>query len=358
MRKFSNPILATTDLEEILHFAKSDYLQLKNKRIFISGGTGFIGKWFIQALMQAHYHFNLNLQIMILTRSVADAISKNPWLNQDYIKFIEGDTRSFEFPELPFDVIIHGAVAASAKLNSDNPEEMVRTCTEGTYHILKFADQCGAKQVLLLSSGAVYGKQFSEITHIDETSLTGPDILNPGNAYHEGKRMSELLGAIWAKRSGYEFKVARCFAFVGPYLPLDTHFAVGNFIADCLKNRTIEIKGDGSSYRSLLYGTDLVICLMRILINGKSCRAYNVGSDYNINIRTMAQYVDKIAEEFFPQRRDLKDRVIIYGKSNPESPIERYVPSISRIKNELNISITINLEEALRRTFRWYINEA
>jgi len=354
----THKVLASQDLEEILKFAKSDFLQLKNKRIFITGGTGFIGKWLTQSLIKAQEQFQLNLHLTLLTRSTQNALSLNPWLNQNYIHFLEGDTRSFAFPEKTFfDIIIHGAVAASAKLNAESPEEMVRTCTEGTYHTLKWADHCGAKQFLLLSSGAVYGKQFTEISHIEETSLTGPDILNPASAYHEGKRMSELLGAIWAKQKGTEFKVARCFAFVGPYLPLDTHFAVGNFIADGLKNKTIEIKGDGSSCRSLLYGTDLVIWLMRILIQGQSCRAYNVGSDENINIKAMAQFVDKAAEEFFPQRQELKDRVVVYGKPNPNIPVERYVPAISRIKEELNITMTVTLEDALRRTFQWYINE-
>jgi len=350
--------LPSRELGEILNHAKSEFLELKKKKIFITGGTGFIGKWLTQSLIAAHERFELDLELVLLTRSVPASLVTSPWLRQNYIRFIEGDVRSFQFPEDKFDVVIHGAVAASAKLNAENPEEMLRTCTEGTFHTLKFAEKCATKKVLMLSSGAVYGKQPADITHINEAMPFGPDILNPSYAYHEGKRTSELMGAIWSKKTGGEFKVARCFAFVGPYLPLDTHFAVGNFILDCLSHRTVQIKGDGTNYRSLMYGTDLIVWLLKILVQGESCRAYNVGSDYDLSIKEMAILIDRIGAEFFPTRAGLQERLLVHGKPVPGAPIERYVPSVERVHRELGVKAAVNLEEALRRTFKWYGNEA
>jgi dTDP-glucose 4,6-dehydratase len=350
--------LSRQDLSEILQQSKIDLFHLKSKKIFVTGGTGFIGKWLTQALIEANKIFELELEMVLLTRSADSAKQMSPWLQQKFIRFVEGDVKNFVFPDEKFDVIIHGAVAASAKLNAENPEEMVRTCTEGMFHTLKFAELCEAKTFLLLSSGAVYGKQPAEITHVNETANFGPDILNPGCAYHEGKRMSELLGAIWSKRSGADFKIARCFAFVGPYLPLDTHFAVGNFILDCLNGKSIEIKGDGTNFRSILYGTDMIVWLLKILINGKSCRAYNVGSERDISIKEMAELVDRASIEFYPERVKNNNRVIIYGKLVPGSAVERYVPSVDRIKAELGVTVGVELEDGLRRTFAWYRNEA
>lgn len=200
--------------------------------------------------------------------------------------------------------------------------------------------------MLHTSSGAVYGKQPAGITHMPEDAEYSPDIYNHNAAYGEGKRVAEMLGAFYYRQYGIESKIARCFAFVGPYLPLDTHFAIGNFIKDALRKVPIRVNGDGTPYRSYLYASDLAIWLWTILFQGTPCRPYNIGSDQEVSIAALADKVTRISRSGM--------EVQIAEKADKEKPAQRYVPSIERVRTELNLEVTVSLDDAIRKTIDFY----
>jgi dTDP-glucose 4,6-dehydratase len=256
-----------------------------------------------------------------------------------------GDVRNFEFPSGEFSHIIHAATDASAKLNEENPLLMLDTIITGTRHTLDFAVQCKAEKFLLTSSGAVYGKQPSDMTHIQEDYQGAPDPSDPKSAYGVGKRTAEHLCALYTKQYGLHTTIARCFAFVGPYLPLDAHFAIGNFIRDAMNGGPIIIKGDGTPYRSYLYTADLTIWLWTILLRGTVCCPYNVGSDDDKSIEQIASLV---AEQFKP-----RIEVKVTERPAPGGKPERYVPNIDRAKTELKVKLTTPLAAAIQKTIQW-----
>lgn len=223
---------------------------------------------------------------------------------------------------------------------------MFDTIVEGTRRTLEFARHCGTKKFLLISSGAVYGKQPPEITHISEDFCGAPDTMNSRSDYGEGKRAAELLCSFYAKQFGIETKIARCFAFVGPYLPLDAHFAIGNFIRDGLTDAPIRIKGDGTPYRSYLYASDMIVWLWTILLKGRSCFPYNVGSDIGITIFDVASLV---ADQF-----ELKPRIEIAADLITSPSAERYVPSTQRARQDLGLRLIVRLPKAVRQTIHWF----
>lgn len=345
-----NPLLED-DLKSIWETLADIKDEIKGKTFFITGGTGFFGKWFLETFAYANHKLDLNCKVIVLSRNPEKYLNEFVYIkNNSIFKFIKGDVRDFVFPRESIDYIIHAATEASAKLNNEDPLLMMDTIIEGTKRTLELAKEKKVKSFLFISSGAVYGKQPPEITHVPEDYLGAPNCQDPNSAYGEGKRVGELLCAIYFKQFGVPVKIARCFAFVGPYLPLDTHFAIGNFINDGIKGVSIIIKGDGTPYRSYLYAADLVIWLLTILLKGNNNLPYNVGSDYSIPIKTVANIV---AKEFDPPRVvEILHKDIVTNTS-----VSRYVPSIKIAANELDLKSNIKIEDAVKRTINFYLKQ-
>lgn len=337
------------DLNHILADTKGLWEELRGKSIFISGGTGFIGCWLLESFAWANDNLKLRASALVLTRNYDAFHKKAPHLaSHPAIKFHIGDVRDFDFPIGKFSHVIHAATSVRAKLNKEDPLLMLDTIIEGTRHALDFAIHCGAKKFLLTSSGAVYGKQPSEITHIPEDYCGAPEPTDTDSAYGKGKRESETLCTLYAKKLGIETKIARCFAFVGPYLPLDIHYAIGNFIRDGLNGGPIVVKGDGTPYRSYLYAADLAIWLWTILFKGESCCAYNVGSEEEV---TIAQLANIVAQSF-----PTSPAVSIAGKPSSSLPVERYVPSTRLARERCGLRQNIPLKKAISLTIQHHLN--
>ena len=339
--------LPSEDLDFILAKTRELWEEARGKSFFITGGTGFFGMWLLESFAHINDELGLGMSATVLTRDPDRFSAKAPHLAaRSDLHFIAGDIRDFSFPEGDFDYLIHAATEASAKLNNEAPQEMLDTIVEGTRHVLAFASRSGVKKLLLASSGAVYGRQPAELTHIPEEYSGAPDPLLPGSAYGEGKRVSEHLCAVHVLRHAYELKVARCFAFVGPHLHLDTHFAIGNFIRDAMNGEPILIGGDGAPMRSYLYAADLAIWLWTLLFRAPSARAYNVGSAAGLSIADLAHQVSEVVGG--------ESTVTILQKPTPGKPPERYVPSIRRAEEELGLHVWTSLDEAIEKTERWY----
>lgn len=340
--------VSTSDLAHATTLVGPHWAGLLHKKLFITGGTGFVGKWLLETLVHANRVMGLQCEATVLSRDPEHFRSSCPHLaHAPGISLLQGDVRNFAFPDMPFDMVVHGAADIAV---SGTPLDVLDTCVAGTRHVLDFAARSGATDFLLLSSGAVYGHQPRDLAALPETWGGAPDPLAPGAAYGIGKRTAECLAVQAGQAQDIRVKIARCFAFVGPYLPMDKHFAIGNFIRDALRGQAITILGDGTPLRSYLYAADLAAWLWTILLQGKDGEAYNVGGDEVVSIAELAHAVNTALHT--------GGSIVCKMAPTPNRAPERYLPDLAKTRTELGMQPRINLQGAIQRTAQWLRMEA
>jgi len=338
--------LPTQDLDFVVGSVGAGWLHLKNKKILLTGGTGFIGKWMLATFLHANRQLDLSANIVVLSRNPEAFLRDFPGLcNYQEVHWLKGDVRTLSRDFISdCSYAIHAATDVVA---SSTYHEILDTCIEGTRRVIDVLEQNSSiKRLLLLSSGAVYGRIPPELQKVTEDWSGAPDALVPNSAYGEGKRVSELLCSMAAAmQSNLQVSIARCFAFVGPHLPFDKHFAIGNFIGSALRNEDIHIQGDGTPLRSYLYAADLSRWLWTMLFDAPSQRAYNIGGAESLSIADLARRVNRVLGGLGEVR---------IAKPAPIGVAPQvYVPSIDRIAAELGLEPNFSLEEAIQRTASW-----
>ncbi len=319
----------------------SQQLKNENRNLLLTGGTGFFGKALLRYWMNLLPNERPKM-VTVLSRDPIRFLSDYPeFQNLEWLKFIQGDVCIAE--SLPnsasFTDILHAA-ADSTHGGELKLVDRFDQIVSGTRNMLNYAVRCGTNKFLLTSSGGVYGRQPPEVPRFKEDYCGMPDPLNCGNTYSVAKRTAEHLCALFAQSHKVDVVIARCFAFVGPDLPLDVHFAIGNFIRDTLERDEITVSGDGTAIRTYLDQYDLALWLDNLIVKGRSGHAYNVGSDKEISIAELAKLV-----------RDLlspNKQVRILGKAEANNFVRsRYVPDIEKVRNELGLEVVTSLEQSI-----------
>lgn len=318
--------------------------------VLITGGTGFVGKSLLEAAREMLGTGRLG-KVTVLSRKPEEFLRRyseyrgQGWLNVQY-----GDVLKYE--TLPtktgFSHILHAASEATGITGMSNID-IYQQIVDGTKNMLTFAVKQEGARFLLTSSGAVYGKvENGAKDGYDENTLGGLDICDVKSAYGLGKRNAEFLCTLYREEYGLNTVVARCFAFVGPYLPLTAHYAIGNFIHDALYGENIRVFSDGLAVRSYLDQSDMAEWLWVLLEDGRCGETYNVGSEYEIRIKDLALLVRDILS---PGKE-----VIVEGCINGGGERSRYVPAVKKIRLLHGLRQRISIGESIRRTGSYHMN--
>jgi nucleoside-diphosphate-sugar epimerase len=337
--------LPTQDLRDVLEHTEGLWEDFRAGHLFVTGGTAFFGRWMLESFLKANDELGLGAEATVLTRDPARFAAGAPHVAaHPAVTLHAGDVKSFDFPTSDCSHVLHMATEAGPGMSQSDSFE---TATTGTERVLAFAALRGSRKLLLTSSGAVYGKQPPDCERLAEEHGGTPRPEDANAGYSFGKRAAEALCLAAAAESDLEAKIARCFAFVGPLLPLDQDYAIGNFFGDALSGDHVQVKGDGTARRSYLYASDLAIWLWTILVRGASGRPYNVGSEEDLSIAELAEMVANAVRPGLPVRIAL----VATGAAPA-----RYIPSTARARTELGLQARVMLDEALRRTAQWHLD--
>lgn len=337
------------DLEAVLACAENDLRTLSGKHILLTGCTGFMGKWIVESLIYANKKLHSAIHLHLLTRDKSRFLrNMNSALDTEYLHFLECDIANLTPDLLPAcDYIIHGS-----NLNNDGSSSWawrhMNSAITGLQNILAVADFFKSNRGVFLSSGASHAAVHNAATtlQIKEPVDFSKKELSEGNVYGLTKHFLEVMLAAWFSEGKTTFPIARCFTFLGAHMPLAGTQAAGNFFNDALHGRAISIKGDGRAVRSYMYGVDMVVALLAILVRGQASRIYNVGSEKPVTIGEMAHTIAQFANV----PTSILNNAVVAGNAP-----SYYVPKVRSLEEQLGVNPVFSLDEALESTWHWLL---
>ncbi len=333
------------DCEDAASWSLDMLEELKNKKIFIAGGTGFLGTWVAEFITYLNDNHQFNVSLTILARNIDSFKNDKKHLTERKdIEFISKDIRNLN--ELSNDVsfIIHAASSPDNRIHVSNPIDTISIITKGTDNLIDSAFKLpDLKKILYVSSGQIYGRSIPSNKLISESDFGPMDCNKVNSIYSEAKRLAEATCCAYVSQYKLPIVIARPFSFIGPYQSLSKPWAINNFINEALNKKNIRIIGNGEPIRSYMYPADMVVWILKILASGKRNTSYNVGSPYGISLKNVAEKI----VQFTDSKVDIDIKY-----NNDDSSL--YVPDISLCQNDLGLKINYDVEETIRRAISWF----
>ena len=336
------------DLKNLFTAIKPSELDhLKGSTVCISGGTGFVGTWLSNIIHYLNENYEFQTKVFIIDRDIEKVQKTSPHLlNSKFFEFKRTDTRYLV--ELPREVnyIIHAAGSPDTREHISYPIEVMSTIANGTEVILRASERLSDLRMFLnLSSSLVYGS-FSDTTKkTKENDFYKPS--SAANFYSEAKRYSEVITDAFRQQLRLPVVTMRPFGFMGPFQSLLGPWAVNNFINDAIQGHSIKILGDGSTVRSLLYGSDAAFWILKTLLNAESGSKFNLGSPEEVSLKDLAHKVQA--------KLNLNKEIMFYAGSASVGKTSFMVPDTEIVQSKFNLKITVPLDVAVERTIQWYL---
>ena len=334
------------DLEEIVRRSANLTSELRESKIVITGSTGFVGTWLTSSLITLDKTHNLGMEFFLPVRNKDHAKNRILNFSDSRVNFIEIDyLTDSNLPKIEASHIVFASTPSQPSTGGDEDLLVEKVSKNSFNSLVEVAKNQKIPPIFCnLSSGAVYGKKQLNQGIVKEQNLPldarTRDLNDYGKIKIELELEIEKLTALGQIRGANP----RLFAFAGPGISLEAHFAIGNFMNNALKGEEILIKGNPKTQRSYLYPTDLIVWLLNLLVN-PTINPTHVGSENLVSVLNLAH---KISDIFSAPGVSLGDELA-------ESSI--YIPETSKTREYLNVSEEVSLDESLIRWKNWLTSQ-
>ncbi len=332
-----------SDINEIVKNTKKISKYFSGKNVIITGGNGFLGKYFVEIFNKYNYFLNNPVKVFVYDTTI-DKVNLS---NSKNIKFIKKDVSKKFNINKKIDIIIHAAGIASPFYYRKKPIETLDVAINGTRNLLEYAKKQKAK-FIFFSSSEIYGDPDQLNVPTKETYRGNVSSMGPRACYDESKRVGETLCYIFNNYFNLHTNIIRPFNVYGPGMGQKDYRIFPNFISNILNNKKLNIYGTGKQTRTYCYITDAIEGFLRVICFGKSGNAYNIGNNKpEVSVKEIFNILNKI------HNKKIQAKLINHPKSYPDDEPQRRCPDISKAKKDLKYKTKVDLEIGLKKFLEW-----
>ena len=336
-----------SDIDQILRRLDPLLEDLSGKTILLTGGRGFLGRYFMKIFEQINDGFvKKPMKIIVLDNLITS--SEVPMeLKQKYFQYIEHDVVDPINISEDIHYIVHAAGIASPFYYRAYPLETLDVAITGTRRMLELAKEKHAK-LIFFSSSEIYGDPDPKNVPIPESYKGNVSPQGPRACYDESKRVGETLCYIYYNNYGVVTNSIRPFNVYGPGMQETDYRVLPNFASLIKAGKPLSVYGDGRQTRTFCYITDAMVGFFLVMFKGVSGEAYNIGAPTpEVSMLELVKLINKIRES------DVGFNLIDYPDSYPTDEPMRRSPDIRKAKLQLGFRPEVDLDEGLRRFFTW-----
>ena len=338
--------LISNDIETILRNTKKFSKYFSGKRILITGGNGFIGKYFVETFKEYNKFLKKPILVYVYDTNIKNN-NRNRFPNIFYFK--SDVSKEFKFNK-KVDIIIHAAGIASPFYYRKKPLETLDVAINGTRNCLKIAKKNKSK-FIFFSSSEIYGDPQKKYVPTKESYKGNVSSLGPRACYDESKRLGETLCYIYNKYYNLHTNIIRPFNIYGPGMNQKDYRIFPNFISNILANKKLNIYGSGNQTRTYCYVTDAMEGFLKVIYYGKPGEAYNIGINKpEVSVKDVFNILNKITN------RKISAKFMPHPKSYPDDEPQRRCPNTNKAKKDLHYNAKVKLEVGLKKFLNWAEN--